>query len=335
MTLLRHILAKLGWYAAAFAAALALNFFLPRLLPGNPVDTLIGQALRGHASSETKQRVYEAYIAEFGLDQNLWTQFLTYIGKTLQGDFGTSFSRYPADVAAMVADALPWTIALQLPAVLLGWLIGNLVGAVAAYRRGGFDRSVYLSSLFLTAAPYYCLAVLLLYGLAVALPLFPTGGGWSFGLKPEWTGLFAVDAVSHWFLPFLSLLLVFIGGQAIGMRSMAVYEVDADYVRFAESFGLADRKIIGYIFRNGMLPQVTGLALTIGTLVGGALLTEIVFSYPGIGTLLYEAILNKDYPVIQAVTLLVLVVVLVANFLVDVLYGLIDPRIRAAERGER
>ncbi|WP_112135440.1 ABC transporter permease [Glycomyces dulcitolivorans] len=335
MTLLRHILSKLGWYAAAFAAALALNFFLPRLLPGNPVDTLIGQALRGHASSDTKQRVYETYVREFGLDQNLWSQFLTYIGKTLQGDFGTSFSRYPSDVATMIGDALPWTIALQLPAVLLGWLIGNLVGAVAAYRRGGFDRGVYLSSLFLTAAPYYCLAVLLLYGLAVALPLFPTGGGWSFGNHPEWTAVFAVDAVSHWFLPFLSLLLVFIGGQAIGMRSMAVYEVDADYVRFAESFGLADRKIIGYIFRNGMLPQITGLALAIGTLVGGALLTEIVFSYPGIGTLLYDAILNKDYPVIQAVTLLVLIVVLVANFLVDVLYGLIDPRIRAAERGER
>lgn len=335
MTLLRHILSKFAWYAAAFAAALALNFFLPRLLPGNPVDALISQALRGRASSETKQRVYETYIHEFGLDQDLWTQFLTYVGKVLQGDFGTSFSRYPAEVSTMIADALPWTIALQLPAVLLGWIIGNLVGAVAAYRRGGFDRSVYLSSLFLTAAPYYCLAVLLLYGLAVALPLFPTGGGWSFGLSPEWSAPFAVDAISHWFLPFLSLLLVFIGGQAIGMRSMAVYEVDADYVRFAESFGLADRKIIGYIFRNGMLPQITGLALAIGTLVGGALLTEIVFSYPGIGTLLYDAILNKDYPVIQAVTLLVLIVVLVANFLVDVLYGLIDPRIRAAERGER
>lgn len=335
MTLLRHILSKFAWYTLAFAAALALNFFLPRLLPGNPVDTLISQALRGRASSETKQRVYETYIHEFGLDQDLWTQFLTYVGKVLQGDFGTSFSRHPAEVSTMIADTLPWTIALQLPAVLLGWLLGNLVGAVSAYRRGGLDRGIYLSSLFLTAAPYYCLAILLLYGLAVALPLFPTGGGWSFGLSPEWSAPFAADALSHWFLPFLSLLLVFIGGQAIGMRSMAVYEVDADYVRFAESFGLADRKIVGYIFRNGMLPQITGLALAIGTLVGGALLTEIVFSYPGIGTLLYDAILNKDYPVIQAVTLLILIVVLVANFMVDVLYGLIDPRIRAAERGER
>lgn len=335
MAFLSHVLRKLGWYAAAFAAALALNFFLPRMLPGNPVDSLVSAALGRGASSEAKQRVYETYIHEFGLDQSLWSQFLTYAGNVLQGDFGTSFSRYPAEVSTMVAEALPWTVLLQLPAVLLGWIIGNLIGAVAAYRRGGFDRGVYLSSLFLSAAPYYCLAVLLLYGLAVVLPLFPTGGGWSFGMRPEWSAAFAVDAVSHWFLPFLSLLLVFIGGQSIGMRSMAVYEIDADYVGFARSFDLPDRKIVGYIFRNGMLPQITGLALAIGTLVAGALLTEIVFSYPGIGTLLYDAILSKDYPVIQAVTLLVLIVVLAANFLVDVLYGLIDPRIRAAERGER
>ncbi|MFC4338005.1 ABC transporter permease [Salininema proteolyticum] len=335
MALLSHLSRKLGWYTAAFAAALALNFFLPRMLPGNPVDALVSAALGRGASSEAKQRVYETYIHEFGLDQSLWSQFLTYAGNVLQGDFGTSFSRYPAEVSTMVADALPWTLMLQLPAVLLGWIIGNLIGAIAAYKRGAMDRGVYLSSLFLSAAPYYCLAVLLLYGLAVALPLFPAGGGWSFGLRPEWSGAFIADAVSHWFLPFLSLLLVFIGGQAIGMRSMAVYEIDADYVAFARSFDLPDRKVIGYVFRNGMLPQITGLALAVGTMVGGALLTEIVFSYPGIGTLLYDAILSKDYPVIQAVTLLVLVVVLVANLLVDILYGLIDPRIRAAEKGER
>ncbi|WP_199041777.1 ABC transporter permease [Glycomyces salinus] len=335
MAFLRHLLRKLGWYAAAFAAALGLNFFLPRMLPGNPVDTLVAASLGRGASSESKQRVYETYIHEFGLDQGLWEQFATYVGNVMRGDFGTSFSRYPADVSTMVADTLPWTILLQVPAVALGWIIGNLIGAVAAYRRGGFDRGVYLTSLFLSAAPYYCLAVLLLYGLAVALPLFPTGGGWSFGMRPEWSAAFAADALSHWFLPFLSLLLVFIGGQAIGMRSMAVYEIDADYVGFARSFDLPDRKIVAYIFRNGMLPQITGLALAIGTLVAGALLTEIVFSYPGIGTLLYDAILNKDYPVIQAVTLLVLIAVLAANFFVDVLYGLIDPRIRAAEKGER
>jgi peptide/nickel transport system permease protein len=143
------------------------------------------------------------------------------------------------------------------------------------------------------------------------------------------------DAIQHYWLPFLSLVLVFIGGQAVGMRSMAIYELGSDYVNYGRGLGVSDRRIVRYIFRNAMLPQVTGLALSIGTLVGGALITEIVFSYPGIGTLLFNAISQNDYPVIQAITLIIVIAVLFANFLVEVAYGVIDPRIRAAQAGER
>jgi peptide/nickel transport system permease protein len=161
------------------------------------------------------------------------------------------------------------------------------------------------------------------------------GGAYSLGLTPEFSVEFLWDAVSYYWLPFLSLVVVFIGGQAVGMRSMAIYELGGDYVNYARAMGIRDGKITQYIFRNAMLPQITGLALAIGTLVGGALITELVFSYPGVGTLLFTAITQNDYPVIQAVTLIITVAVLVANFLVEIAYGVIDPRIRAASAGEK
>jgi peptide/nickel transport system permease protein len=161
------------------------------------------------------------------------------------------------------------------------------------------------------------------------------GGTWSLGLSPELSWEFISDALGYYWLPFLSLVLVFIGGQAVGMRSMAIYELGGDYVNYSRAMGLKDGKISGYIFRNAMLPQITGLALSIGGLVGGALITELVFNYQGVGTLLFTAISNNDYPVIQAITLIITIAVLAANFMVEIAYGIIDPRIRAAKSGEK
>jgi peptide/nickel transport system permease protein len=189
--------------------------------------------------------------------------------------------------------------------------------------------------MFVSSMPYYCLAIILLYVFAVNWTIFPAGGGFSFAIQPSLSWAFISSALEHYWLPFLSLVLVFIGGQAIGMRAMSIYELDADYVRFSSSLGVADNRIIRYIFRNAMLPQVTGLALAIGSLVGGALITEIVFGYPGIGSLLFTSIRQSDYPVIQGVTLLIMMAVLLANFLVDIAYGFIDPRIRAKATGDR
>lgn len=335
MPLGRYLARKAGWYLGAFAAALALNFLLPRLVPGNPIDGIVADLGRGGAQGEHLQRVYQHYVAEFGLDQPIWLQFLTYLGNLLRGDLGTSFSQHPAPVVDLIADAIPWTIALQLPAILIGWLVGNLLGALAAYRGGWVDRGAFLGSLFMSSLPYYCLAIVLLYVFAVYLGWLPSGGGYPFGTTPEWSVEFLSGALRHYWLPFLSLVLIFVGGQAVGMRSMAIYELGSDYVSYGRGLGLPDRRIVRYIFRNAMLPQVSGLALAIGGLVGGALLTEIVFSYPGIGTVLFRAISTSDYPVIQAITLVIAVTVLLANFLVEVAYGLVDPRIRAARAGER
>jgi peptide/nickel transport system permease protein len=334
MGLGKYLLRKVLWYAGALLAALVLNFLLPRLVPGSPVDAIIAQMTQGGGvQGDQLQSIHENFMREFGLDKPMWEQFLIYLQNLTHGDLGTSFGLYPAKVSGLVADALPWSIAIQLPAVLIGWLVGNVVGALAAFKGGMMDKGAFVSSLFLSSMPYYCLAIILLYLFAVAWPVLPAGRGYSFGVSPELTWTFFSDAVTHYWLPFLSLMLIFVGGQAVGMRSMAIYELGSDYVNYARGLGLPDGRVVRYIFRNAMLPQLTGLALSIGGLVGGALITEIVFSYPGVGSLLFSAISQNDYPVIQAITLIIAVAVLAANFLVEVAYGFVDPRIRAATTG--
>ncbi|MBN1286179.1 MAG: ABC transporter permease [Anaerolineae bacterium] len=332
----QYILNKVFWFLFAFLIALIANFILPRLIPGNPVDAIIGQmSSGGGVSGEALEKVYAAYIAEFGLDKPLGEQFLTYIGRIAQGDLGVSFARSPARVQELIAEALPWTIALQLPAILIGWTLGNLLGVLAAYKKGWLDRALFPTFMFTSSMPYYCLSILLLYFLAVYLRIFPAGGGYSYAVSPGFNWTFITSALEHYFLPFVSLVIIFVGGQALGMRAMSIYELDADYVRFSRSLGVGDNRIIFYIFRNAMLPQVTGLALAIGSLVSGALITEIVFGYPGVGTLLFRSIRQSDYPVIQGITLFIMIAVLLANFFVDIAYGYIDPRIRARTAGER
>jgi peptide/nickel transport system permease protein len=337
MTIFRaYILNKVFWFLLAFAAALFFNFYLPRLIPGNPVDAIVGMMSQGGGlSGESLKKIYEAYIAEFGLDRPIYEQFLIYLQHLARGDLGISFARSPASVATMLSQALPWTIALQLPAILLGWILGNILGAISAYKKGWFDRLIFPGAVGFSSIPVYCLSIVLLYLLAVNFKVFPVGGGYGYDLTPGWYPAFIKSAISHYWLPFISLVLVFTGISSIGMRAMAIYELDTDYVRFSRSMGISDNRIIAYIIRNAMLPQVTGLALQIGSMVGGALIAELVFSYPGIGSLLFTAIRSSDYPVIQGVTLMIMIGVLTANFLVDIAYGFIDPRIRAAESGER
>jgi len=329
----RYFICKVCWFLGAFFLALALNFYLPRLIPGNPVDGVVARLATGGMQGQALRDAYASYAAQFGLDQPIWIQFALYIQGLLHGDLGRSFALYPAPVTTLIRQALPWTLMLQVPAILVGWILGNVLGALAAYRGGWFDRGAFLSSLLLSSFPYYCLAILLLYGLAVAIPIFPAGGGYSYGYSPSLELGFVGDVFHHYLMPFLSLVAVFIGGQAIGMRSMSIYELGTDYVNYARSLSIPDNRVVGYIFRNAMLPQITGLALALGAMVGGALITEVVFSYPGIGTLLFSAIRQNDYPLIQGITLLITVGVLLANFIVDITYGFIDPRVRSAQVG--
>ena len=183
-----------------------------------------------------------------------------------------------------MAAALPWSIAIQLPAIVVGWIVGNMLGALAAFKGGGFDRGAFVSTLFLSSMPYFCLAILLQFIVGVQLGLLPVSGAYSFGLTPELSVAFLGDAITYFWLPFWSLVLVFIGGQAVGMRSMAIYELGSDYVNYGRGLGRQGQHRVRYIFRNAMLPQITGLALAISGMIVGALVTELVFSYPGLGT---------------------------------------------------
>lgn len=332
----RYLLNKILWFVIAFAVALIFNFLLIRLIPGNPVDAMVARiAQGGSATGEATAKIYKAYIAEFGLDKPMWEQFLIYLGNLGKGDLGVSFQQSPTKVATLIGGALPWTLLLQLPAILIGWFVGNWLGVFTAYRKGILDKAVFPVSLFISNMPFYCLSILLLYMFAVVWKIFPAVGGYGFDQAPNWSWNFIGSVAQHYVLPFLSLVLIFIGGQAVGMRAMSIYELDADYVRYSRSLGVADNRIVRYIFRNAMLPQITGLALSIGGLVSGALITEIVFSYPGIGTLLFSAIRQQDYPVVQGITLIIMIAVLLANFTVELAYGFIDPRIRASTAGER
>ena len=322
---------KLLWFVITFVVAVILNFFLPRMMPADPVAAITGKMASGMTDASAVQEIYKRYEEEFGTNEPMWQQFLLFCKNALHGDFGTSFSQYPRRVSDIISSAIGWTIALQLPAILVGWLLGNLLGALAAYIRKGFDKVLLPVSLFMSNIPAFGMAVILLVVFAVNLKWFPVSGGYNFDMIPNLSWSFIKSVIVHYQLPFWSIVLISIGGQAVGMRSMSIYELNADYVKYARFLGIKDRKIVGYVFRNAMLPQVTGLALSIGTMIGGALVAEIIFSYPGLGSTMYAGVTAADYPLISATTLIITVMVLIATFLLDIIYGFIDPRVKAAQ----
>ncbi len=322
---------KLIWFLITLVAAFLLNFILPRLMPGDPVAAIVARLAQGMTNSSGVQAIYEQYTELFGTNKPILEQFILYVKNVAHGDFGFSFSQYPRTVADVIKASLSWTIALQLPAIIVGWIIGNLLGALAAYIKGGYDKVLLPVSLFISSFPAFGMAVILLVIFAIQLKWFPTSGGYGFDLIPNLSWSFIGSVIVHYQLPFWSIVLIIIGGQAIGMRSMCIYELNSDYVKYSRFLGIKDRKIVRYVFRNAMLPQVTGLALAIGTMVGGALVAEIIFSYPGLGTTLLSAVLGQDYPLISASTLIITLMVLIATFTIEILYGFIDPRIKAAQ----
>ena len=322
---------KILWLVITFIAALLLNFLLPRLMPGDPVAAMTAKQAKGLSEASAVKAIYDNYAREFGTDKPITEQFVTYMGNLMHGDMGTSFSQYPRKVSDIIGDAILWTVCLQFPAIIIGWLLGNLLGALAAYIRKGFDKVLMPLTLFFSSIPAFGMAVILLVIFAINLKVAPISGGYGFDMLPNLSWKFLGSVIAHYQLPFWSIVLVAIGGQAVGMRSMSIYELNADYVKYARFLGIKDRKIVGYVFRNAMLPQVTGLALSIGTMVGGALVAEIIFSYPGLGTTIYQGIAMADYPLISGATLIITVMVLIATFVLDIVYGFIDPRVKAAQ----
>ncbi|NRF95357.1 ABC transporter permease [Paenibacillus frigoriresistens] len=327
----KYFTKKFFWYFLTLLIAVTLNFVLPRLIQGNPISMIAAQMTQGMTDSDSIKKVYETFTKEFGVDKPIGTQFVIYIKNLFTGNLGTSFGLYPKQVTDILASAVPWTIGLQLPAILIGWILGNILGAVAAYKRGVFDKVLFPAALFVNSIPFFTLAIIMLFIFGLTLHWFPLAGGYDYQMMPQLSLDFFISVIRHHTLPFLSIVIVTIGGQAIGMRQMSLYELNSDYVLYSKLLGIRDSKIAKYVFRNAMLPQITGLALSIGTMVGGSLICEIVFSYPGIGTWLFTAIRQLDYPLISGCTLLIAATVLLANFIIEIVYGLVDPRIKAAQ----
>lgn len=311
--------------------AVTINFILPRLIPGDPIESALATkiAVSGNLSFDV-EKVAEAYRAKFGLDQPLWKQYLNYWNDIIHFDLGVSLVNFPDTVLGQIRSALPWTVGLLTVATLIAFGVGSLLGAMLGWPRTHWLFHVIVSPfMLLSTIPFFLLGIILLYFFAVELNILPAGGGFSPTLIRGVNLTTALDIAHHAILPILSLVLGGIGAWALGMRAMMVSVLGEDYVSFAEAKGLPARRIfLWYGMRNALLPQVTQLALALGAVMGGTVLVEAMFSYPGVGTLLFAAIAGKDYFVIQGIVLMLILALALALFVIDLIYPLLDPRIR-------
>lgn len=340
---------KITFFLVATFLALSFVFIFPHLMPSNPVELMIGQifgvgstAIGTSGGSPTGggggslEALRQIYLEKFGLKEPLYIQYLDFWKRSLTMDFGPSYSQYPQPVSNLLMSALPWTMILIIPVLLLGFVIGNWIGSRAAYYRGKFDRLLYYISMYVMRAPYYWFGLIFMLIFGVKLGWFPLHGAYSgTWIHPVLSLDWILDAAYHYVLPFASLLGLGIGGWAVGMRAMTLYEMESDYMHYSEQLGFTKGKLRKYVEHNAILPNFTWIPLTLKVLVSQTLLVEIIFGYPGLGTLLYHAVFAMDYPLIEACFIVTVLIVLVGNFVTDILYGLIDPRVVLGYRGER
>ena len=323
---MRFLLRRLGFYAIAAWVAFTLNFFLPRLMPGDPATALFAR-FRGRLAPEAMDALRET----FGLTQApLWRQYLTYLEHALRGDLGVSVAYFPAPVAQVIGAGLVWTILLAGTAVVISFALGTLLGVAAAWwRRGWADALLPPMLVFLGSLPYFWLAMVALYVLGFTLGWFPLGHAYSDDLAPRLSPAFLADVVTHAALPVGSIVVATLGGWLLSMRNTMITVLGSDYVNLARARGLHPARVVfRYAARNALLPSITSFGMALGFVLGGSLLTEVVFSYPGQGYLLVQAVRNQDYPLMQGIFLVITLAVLGANWLVDLVYLWLDPRIR-------
>lgn len=324
---MKYYLRKFGFYLLTLFAAVVLNFMIPRMQPGDPAEIMVRQ-LSGRGQVDPAQ--VEAIRAMLGYaDENVFIAFWKYLLQIFRGDFGISFTYFPYSVTEVIGRALPWTLGLIGITQILAFLIGTLLGAFAAWKRNSrFDSIISVGSTFIGNLQSFWIGIIILFLFAYQLGWFPATGGYGF-TEPGWNWMFVADVISHAFLPALTLMVTAPIGFILGMRNTMVQELGGDYIRLGQAAGLAPRRIaLGYAARNALLPTVTSFALSLGILMGGSVLVESLFDYPGMGRLMGEATANRDFPLMQAILLATIFIVLTASFLVDLLYGVIDPRAR-------
>ncbi|NUU95677.1 peptide ABC transporter permease [Marinitoga sp. 1135] len=320
----KYLRKKVFIYLITFFVAVSIDWAIPRFMPGDPISLLMS---RFAGLPEATERLNSYFTKAFGLDQPLWKQYINFWVALFKGDLGISVFLYPRKVMEIIQGSIIYDFFLLVPAIVLSWIAGNKLGALAAINKKT-DNSIIPIFFFLTSSPYFWMAMLMAWFLGFVIPIFPLSGAYSYTMTPSFSLEFILDFLYHLALPFLSLFLVMLGGWAIGMRNMIIYEMGSNYSKYMEALGASDKLIRKYAYRNAILPQVTGLALQLGTIILGSLTTEAVFSYPGLGFLLLQAIQNQDYFLIQGCFLFIVIMVLLGNFIVDLIYVFIDPRIR-------
>ena len=328
---MRYVLRKTVLFVITLWAALTLNFLLPRLMPGSPVDAALGKLASAGVPITNAER--QAVEIQLGVpNANLISQYGDYLRNIATLRFGTSYSFPTQTVAQTIGAALPWTLILVGVTTIVAFAVGTLLGVYAGWRRGRLaDSTVTLGSTLFGAFPPFWLGLLLLYLLAFKLGWFPIKGGYSDGSTPNWSLSFVGDAIRHSVLPAVTLAVTTLSGWVLGMRNNMINTLGEDYVTFAEANGLRSRTVaVLYAARNALLPNVTAFGLALGAVIGGAVLVEGVYSYPGVGNLLYLAVTNHDYPLMQALFLVITLSMLVAIFIVDLLYVRLDPRVRSS-----
>ncbi|MCJ7626165.1 MAG: ABC transporter permease [Anaerolineaceae bacterium] len=324
-----YVIKRIGMFLITVWLGTSIIFFVPRLVPGDPVQAMIGRLMQEGAEVANAEQIIDAWRVRFGLDKPLLVQYFRYLYNSFTFDTGYSLAFFPTRVDDMVIRAMPWTLGLLSVATIISFVLGNLIGALLAWR--GTPRLLRMLlpiSLIFTAIPAFMLGILLLYLFAFNLDLLPYGGGYERGAIPGFNWEFISSVVQHAILPAFAVVIVSMGSWALGMRGMMITTDGEDYMILAEAKGLSPARIFWrYGIRNAILPQVTALGITLGALAGGFVVVELIFTYPGMGYLLYRAILNTDYTLIQGIVFYVIVGVSFAVLILDFIYPLIDPRI--------
>lgn len=320
----RYLIRKILTYVLTFFVGASIDWGIPHLMPGDPVQLYLA---RFQLQPSGYGPLYHTMAQAFGTNLPLWDQYLHFWSGLVRGDLGISIYDFPAKVTTLITDAVPYTLALLVPAITLSYIVGNRLGAMAA-RRKLLDNTVLPIGYLFQATPYPWLALAMPFMFGEIWHLFPMSGAYDQGLIPQFSWTFVSSLLYHWFLPFLTVFLVSMGGWAIGMRNLVIYELENDSSRYLRALGGSERLIRRYAYRNASLPQLSGLALQLGVVVGGNIVAEIAFRYPGLGFLIFNAIGTQDYFLLQGIFIFIVIGVLLANFIIDIAYVIVDPRTR-------
>ncbi|MDY6877250.1 MAG: ABC transporter permease [Chloroflexota bacterium] len=324
-----YLLRRFGIYIFTIFASATLVFIIARAAPGDPVETKWRQLEMDRGQIEEVDAIIDHYKARFGLDDPLPVQYAKYLWNTARFEFGYSFAHFPTPVSRMIGRALPWSLGLSIVTMIITFFFGNALGAIFAWERTPrIIKSIIPSSLIFTSVPSVLSSLFLLWIFAMVLQWFPLAGAYSRDVQPGWNWPFIASVIKHGFLPVMSILIVNIGWTVLGMRAMLVTIAGEDYVRLAEAKGLNPfYTLYRYKVRNALLPQLTGLALSLSWLIAGQVLVETIFAYPGMGLLIFRGIREQDFPVIQATSYMLILIAATSVLFIDLIYPLIDPRI--------